>query len=137
MAKKTAAGLGLSYGWDLGESGPSVKNGMDDNFLMTSVLLNLSALSRTTTLPDSPADGSIYIVPTGETNANSVAVRTGSSWRYFAPKRNWEARVVDESDELVLFNGSEWVTAAMAIAAYSTLNDRVAALELAVDALRT
>lgn len=112
MPRINAPGLGLGYGWNHGESGVDVKNGFDANFLTTSVLLNLSVKSRTTTLPGSPANGDIYIVPAGAGgNANRVAARSAGEWHYFTPKRNWEARVEDESDALVRFNGSAWVSA--------------------------
>lgn len=129
MAKKTAPGVGLSYGWDLGESGLPVKEALDLNFLATSVLLNLSVLSRTTNLPGSPADASVYIVPVGQTNANKVAIRTGSTWIYLTPKRNWEARVQDAADEKVVFNGTVWVVA------HADLLTRIAALEATVATL--
>lgn len=112
MPKITAPGLGLGYGWNLGESGPDVKQGFDTNFLTTSVLLNLSVKSRTTALPGSAANGDIYIVPAGAgANANAVAARSNGAWVYFTPKRNWEARVVDQGDGKVVFNGSAWVEA--------------------------
>lgn len=112
MPKITAPGLGLGYGWNLGESGPDVKQGFDTNFLTTSVLLNLSVKSRTTALPGSAPNGDIYIVPAGAgTNANAVAARSNGAWVYFTPKRNWEARVVDQGDGKVVFNGSAWVEA--------------------------
>lgn len=129
MAKKTAPGAGLSYGWGLGESGLPVKEALDLNFLTTSVLLNLSVLSRTTNLPGSPADASVYIVPVGQTNANKVAIRTGSTWVYLTPKRNWEARVQDAADEKVVFNGTVWVVA------HADLLTRIAALEATVATL--
>lgn len=113
MAKKNAPGLGLGYGWNLGESGTSVKEGLDTNFLTTSVLVNLSVKSRVTTLPGGATDGDRYLVPSSAgSNANAVAARTGSSWTYFTPKRNWEARVEDEGDAKYVFNGTAWVAAA-------------------------
>lgn len=113
MPKITAPGLGLGYGWNQGESGPEVKQGLDTNFLTTSVLLNLSVKSRTTALPGSAPNGDIYIVPAGAgTNANAVAARTNDAWVYLVPKRNWEARVVDEADAKVRFDGAAWVAVA-------------------------
>lgn len=129
MAKQIAPGLGLGYGWNLGESGTSVKEGLDTNFLTTSVLVNLSVLSRTTALPASPAAGARYIVPVGGANANKVAVRTGNTWTYFTPNRNWEARVEDAADAKVVFNGTEWVDA------HADLLARIEALELLVASL--
>lgn len=129
MAKQTAPGLGLGFGWNLGESGVSVKEGLDTNFLTTSVLVNLSVLSRTTALPSSPSAGARYIVPTGGANANKVAVYVNGGWTYFTPKRNWEARVEDAGDAQVVFNGTAWVEA------HADLLARIEALELLVASL--
>lgn len=109
MPKKTAPGLGLAYGYNLGESGVAVKEGLDDNFLRTSVLVHLTVKSRTTALPASPADGERYIVPAdAATNANAVAVRVEGAWKYLPAQRNWSARVEDASDAEVVFNGTAW-----------------------------
>lgn len=112
MPSTTAPGLGLEYGWALGQSGPDIANAINNAFLTTSVLLNLSVKSRTTALPGSAPNGDIYIVPAGAgANANAVAARSNGAWVYFTPKRNWEARVVDQGDGKVVFNGSAWVEA--------------------------
>lgn len=113
MPAKTAPGLGLSYGWNLGESGEPIRAALDSNILRTSVLINLTVKSRTTALPGSPTNGDRYIVPAADgTNGNKVAVRVEGAWVYFAPARNWEARVEDAADELFRFNGTAWVSAA-------------------------
>lgn len=130
MPKQTAPGIGLGFNWDLGESGEAVKDGLDENFLRTSVLVNLSVVSRTTSLPVSPSNNTVYIVPSGDSRPNQVAVRVSGEWRYFAPKRNWEARVVDEGDAKVVFDGSSWVEAdAYLKTLIADLTARVAALE--------
>lgn len=113
MAAKTAPGLDLQYGWELGESGPGVKNGLDMNVLKTSILLNLSVISRTTALPASPSNGARYIVPTSDaTNGNKIAARVDGAWLYITPKRNWIARVEDAGDAEVVFDGTAWVAVA-------------------------
>lgn len=110
MPRINAPGIGLGYGWNHGESGVGVKQGLDDNFLITSVLMNLSVKSRTTALPGSPSNGDIYIVPAGSgADANKVAARSNGQWYYITPKRNWEARVEDEGDAKVRFTGTAWV----------------------------
>lgn len=110
MPRINAPGIGLGYGWNHGESGVEVKQGLDENFLTTSVLMNLSVKSRATALPGSPSNGDIYIVPAGAgANANKVAARSNGQWHYFTPKRNWEARVEDEGDAKVRFTGTAWV----------------------------
>ncbi|MDX0622894.1 DUF2793 domain-containing protein [Sinorhizobium medicae] len=113
MPKKSAPGLGLGYGFNLGESGPAVKEALDDNAVRLSALVNLSVKSRTAPLPGSPVDGDRYIVPSDAgANANSVAVRVDAVWKYLVPQRNWVARVEDAADAEVVFNGSAWVAAA-------------------------
>lgn len=110
MPRINAPGVGLGYGWNHGESGVEVKQGLDDNFLITSVLMNLSVKSRATALPGSPSNGDIYIVPAGAgADANKVAARSNGQWYYITPKRNWEARVEDEGDVKVRFTGTAWV----------------------------
>lgn len=110
MPAKSAPGLSLQYGWALGESGAGVKAGLDSNALALSVLVNLTVKSRVTALPASPANGDRYIVPaSASSNANQIAVRVEGAWQYFTPLRNWRARVEDELDTEVVFNGSAWI----------------------------
>lgn len=109
MPAKNAPGLGLEYGWNLGESGASVKSGLDLNVLKTSILINLSVKSRTTALPGSPTDGDRYIVPAADpSNGNKIAARVEGAWLYIDPGRNWSARVEDEDDAEVIFDGDAW-----------------------------
>lgn len=68
------------------------------------------ALSRTTTLPGSPTDGDIYIVPSGA-DANKVALRSEGAWIYHAPVKGWTFYVAD-TGENVQFDGSAWNPAA-------------------------
>ncbi len=110
MPAKTAPGLGLSYGWTLGESGQSVKDGLDRNFLYASILSQLTVKSMSSALPSGAANGDRYIVPSSDpTNAGKIAVRLDGAWTYIAPGRNWQARVEDSGDALVVFNGTAWV----------------------------
>lgn len=115
MPKKTAPGIGLALGWNLGEGGADVKSELDRNALLTSVLVNLSVKSRKTALPASPGDGDRYLVPANaQANANQLAVRFDGAWVYFAPQRNWSARVEDESDALVVYSGTAWAVSSTA-----------------------
>lgn len=115
MPKKTAPGIGLALGWNLGEGGAAVKSELDRNALLTSVLINLSVKSRKTVLPASPGDGDRYLVPANASaNANQLAVRFDGAWVYFTPQRNWSARVEDESDALVVYSGTAWVVSSTA-----------------------
>jgi hypothetical protein len=93
-------------------------------------LPGLSVKSRTTAAqPASPANGDRYILPTSPTGtawagkaAGTVAYystsitttsggvdSTASGWDFYTPKRNWQARVEDESDLAIRHNGTTWV----------------------------
>lgn len=92
-------------------------------------LPSLSVKSRTTAAqPASPANGDRYIIPTGATGAlwagkaagtvayysTSITTTSGgvdttaAGWDFYTPKRNWEARVEDESDAAIRYSGSAW-----------------------------
>ena len=90
----------------------------------------LSVKSRATAAqPASPANGDRYILPASATGSAwagkaagtvayyySVGTTTtagadspSAGWDFYTPKRNWDARVEDESDVAVRFNGTAWV----------------------------
>ena len=103
-------GLGLTGFWPLGNSG--WKPGMDVNLQTLSALVCGAVVSRTASLPGSPALGSVYIVPAGApSNANRLAIWDGApgaeAWVYLLPKAGWHFYVVDESLN-VQWNGTSW-----------------------------
>lgn len=105
MASRTVAGaLGLNSDWDLGDAW---KAGMDANLLKLSVLSMPIVLSRTTSLPGSPTEGQVYIIPTGDTDAEDIAVYDEAGWHNFTPAEGWMAYVADE-DAFVRFDGTVW-----------------------------
>lgn len=110
MPARTLPGLGLQAFFNLGEDGWNDE--MDNNMLVLSALVNRNVLSRTTTIPGSPALGAIYIVPSGDANGNSIAVWDGPSgseiWTYLTPDIGWHFYVEDE-DVNVQWNGLAWV----------------------------
>lgn len=111
MTERTLPGLDLTGFWPLGDN--SWKDGMDTNLQVLSALTQFSVISRTTTLPGSPSDGAIYIVPSDAgSNANDVAIWDGPSgseqWVYLTPKEGWRGWVQDD-DEIVVFDGTNWV----------------------------
>ncbi|QQE90279.1 phage head spike fiber domain-containing protein [Azotobacter chroococcum] len=113
MARKSTPGIDIGYGWNPGESGIAAE--LDDNWLKLGILVNLSVKSRTTALPGSPADGDLYIVPSGAAeHANEVAARVEGAWRYLVPKRNWIARIEDEGDAPYRYTGTAWSKATAA-----------------------
>lgn len=104
MAERTLPGLGLTGFWDLGQD--EWNTGMDANIRVLSAVAQLSVISATTALPGSPADGDIYIVPSGG-NANEIAIRDLGAWVYIVPQEGWRAWVRD-TDKLVIWSGSAW-----------------------------
>lgn len=98
-------GIGLTGYW---EQGAPWKVGGDQNWLKSSVLTQLAVESATTSLPPSPLNGVIYIVPVGDANANQVAARDNGAWVYMPPQEGWTAYVRD-TGVLMNFDGVAWV----------------------------
>jgi len=105
MASRTLPGLGLTGFWNEGDPW---KTGGDQNWLKLSAVTQLAVKSATTSLPGTPADGDIYIVPEADANGNSIAVRDNGAWAYLTPKVGWLAHVEDTSLWLE-YDGSAWV----------------------------
>ena len=104
MASRTSAGaLALNTDWVLGDAW---KVGMDANLLKLSVLSMPIVLSRVTTLP-AGTEGLVYIVPTGDANAETIAVYDEGAWTYITPTAGFLAYVADE-DAFVRFDGTDW-----------------------------
>jgi hypothetical protein len=78
-------------------------------------VIQLSVVSATTTAePSSPADGEVWIIPSGKSGANWAAFANWSlgyyrdgAWEEIAPRDGWLAFVKD-TDELLHFTGSTW-----------------------------
>lgn len=102
--ERTLPGLGLTAFWNLGSNGWKTKN--DENLLTLSALVQLSVISRTTSLPGSPSQGDIYIDPDGSPEGQ-IALYDNSAWVYLTPKKGMLAAVEDEN-AFVWFNGSAW-----------------------------
>ena len=81
---------------------------MDPNLLKLSVMVQATALSRTTSLPGSPVDGQIYIVPDGDADEKKIAVRDASAWVLYDPFEGMRVYVTDTS-ELLIYDGAGWV----------------------------
>ena len=104
--ERNLPGLGLFGFWTLGSG---YKAGMDTNLLALSTLTQLRAKSRVTTLPGVPANGDIYIVPSGAgSNPNQIAVRDNGAWVYYIAAEGYAA-YVDDEDSYVRWTGTEWV----------------------------
>ncbi|MBK3745239.1 DUF2793 domain-containing protein [Paraburkholderia aspalathi] len=105
MPSRILPGLGLSAFWALGEDG--WKDGMDANILLLSIVGQLGVKSKTTALPASPAQGDIYIEPSGA-DAGKIAVRDNNAWVKFVAKAGWRTWVND-TKAFAHFNGTAWV----------------------------
>lgn len=107
-------GLGLYGFWTLGSNGWNDQN--DSNIRVISALLQGRVKSYTTSLPGTPTTGDIYIVPTGDTNAEDIAIWDGESgseaWVYVTPQAGWLMYVIDAAT-YYRFDGTNWVLAFM------------------------
>ncbi len=111
MPDRTMPGLGLRAFYDPGQSDWGATVSADLRKL--SAVVQLAALSRTTSLPSSGSSGDIYIVPSGAaSNANEIALWDGPSgseaWVYLTPAAGWEAWIADD-EERVRFDGAGWI----------------------------
>lgn len=97
---------------------------MNANLLKLSSLIALRVISRVTSLPVSPTNGDIYIVPVGDTNEKQVAVRDDGGWVYYVPFTGLQAYDLD-AGELVEFDGTNWavVTSGGGATAFTGLTD--------------
>lgn len=81
---------------------------MDTNLRAVSALLQLSVKTRTTTLPGSPAQGDMHLVPSGAgSHPNEIALYDSGAWVYLAPRLGTRA-FVDEDDKFYWWNGTAW-----------------------------
>jgi len=87
--ERTLPGLGLKAGWTAGSAGygPDIET----NYRILSALVQGNVISRTTALPSSGSTGDIYLVQTGDANAESVAIwdednGAAASWIYLVPE---------------------------------------------------
>lgn len=85
---------------------------LNESLWAIDAILQLSVVSRSTSLPSSATQGSRYIVASGD-RQNHVAYMTPIGWRYFVPRRGWLADVADE-DISVKFDGTAWQEAGAA-----------------------
>lgn len=83
-------------------------------------VVQLAVVSATTTAePASPADGAVYIVPSGKTGTHwagftdwALAYWRDGAWEQIAPREGWIAYVRD-SDLLQVYAGSAWSQATL------------------------
>lgn len=106
MASRTLPGLGLKGFWGAGFNGWGDEN--DANLRLLSAVSQLTVLSITTSLPGSPSNGDIYIIPVGDEDEGKVAVRDDDNWVLFTPEEGWRAWIQD-LDVLVIYDGAAWI----------------------------
>jgi len=88
MASREMPGLGLNSDWDLGENG--WKDGMDENLLKLSVLVQGNVLDIVAEEPVGPSEGDRYILDEShEYYPNNVIVYDEGIWHYFEPESGW------------------------------------------------
>lgn len=79
----------------------------DPDLRKLSALTQAAVISRSTSLPGSPTDGDIYIVPTADANGDDIAVRDNGEWIFFTPNEGFLVHVND-TDEYVKWTGTAW-----------------------------
>lgn len=110
MASKTGPNVGLTYSWDVGESGYNVQ--MDENFLVIDALLIPSVAGISSTPPTTPSEGDKYIIgasATGDwaTYDDHVAIYSGTIWLLMPPRAGWELRASGVNYRYSAANGWE------------------------------
>ena len=89
---------------------------VNESFEVLDDIVQLSVVSAsTTTPPGSPSDGQRWIIPNGATGIwagkqTQIATWKNGAWRYYSPKTGWRA-FNQQTSTLLLFNGSNWVSA--------------------------
>lgn len=107
MSSRTLPGFGLEGFAPYGEDG--YNTWLDENLKRLSATgAQMRVLSRTTSLPGSPTQGNIYIIPPGDTNGNKVAVYDAGAWAIYTPQAGWRTWVADEAG-FAFWNGTAWL----------------------------
>lgn len=103
---------------------------VNESLTRLDALVQLSVASSTTNAePGSPADGAVYILPAGATGTHwgpmadhALAYYRDGAWEEITPREGWIAAIRD-SDQIVFFTGSIWVSLSAALRVSAT--DRV------------
>lgn len=109
VGEVSAPGLGIDAGWDDGSDGWGA--GLNSGLVRLSMIAHAIVASRTTSLPGSPTQGDMYIVPTGDANGDSIAGYHKGAWVYVTPVEGMTIYVQDD-DEDVTWDGTAWVAPA-------------------------
>lgn len=103
---------------------------LNESLRRLDALVQLSVASATTSAqPASPADGAVYIVPSGKSGAQwdafadwSLGYYRDGAWEQISPREGWLAFVRD-TDEALMFTGAAW--GALSTAMRVSATDRV------------
>lgn len=105
-SRNMAGSLGLNGDWDLGEDG--WKDGVDENWLRLSVLVQPRAISLVSATPGTPTEGDVYLFDdTHPTEAGKIAVYDEAEWVYITPATGWLCYDAGAST-MRRFNGTTW-----------------------------
>lgn len=120
MTSTTDTRLGVTRGFQLGQSGQSVCDAINKNYRLLSVLMQMTVINHAaTTPPGSPADGDAYIIATGATGVwatkvNQIAAWDASigptgDWFYIVPSNGLRAHS-NSLGYAVTYSGGAWST---------------------------
>jgi hypothetical protein len=101
---------------------------VNESLLRLDALAQLATVSATTAAqPGAPADGDVYILPSGKSGADWAAMANGALayyrdgvWEEIAPREGWLAHAAD-GDRFYVHSGSGWVELGAALGALRTI----------------
>lgn len=129
--ERTLPGLSLHGFWTEGSNGYRTQH--SGNLRILSALVQSRVIDRTIALPGSPTVGDMYIIPTGEVNAEAIAIRDYDTddataiWVYLTPAEGYIVYDLN-AGEHVKFNGTTWEVLVSATAA-TTRTEKTASYE--------
>ena len=111
MPERIMPGLGLRAFYDPGQRNWGTS--LSEDLRRLSVLVQATALSRSTALPAVGTMGDILIVPASAgANANAIALWDGAlgaeAWVFLTPQPGWQVWITDEA-RTVRFSAGNWV----------------------------
>ncbi len=98
---------------------------VNESLLRLDALAQLATVSASTvSQPGSPADGDVYILPSGKSGAawggmanGAIAYYRDGAWEAISPREGWLAHAAD-ADRLYVYSGSAWVELGAALGAW-------------------